>query len=119
MLSKKEKLLLGYILKLSSGKDSCLVAPLELIHALEPKYTCNQMEIETYLEGLSQENYINVVNSDKQGNLIYCITILNKGKGFVREEANAKKGLATAIVRTILLAILSFVVGIILKNIFK
>jgi len=119
MLSRKEKVLLNFILNNCKEKNSCLLSPDELIHAMEPKYSCNQIEIDAFLDGLSQENYISVVNSDKKGNLIYCITILNKGKSFIREEKNAKKGVANAVVRTILLAILSFIVGIILKAIFK
>lgn len=118
MLSKKEKVLLSFILEATKDKDSCLISPDELIHALEPKYSCNQVEIESFLDGLTQENYISVVNSDRKGNLIYCITLLNKAKSFVREEKNAKKGIANAVIRTVLLAILSFIVGLILKAIF-
>lgn len=118
MLSRKEKALLNYILQVTNDKDSCLLSPDEIIHGLEPKHSCNQIEIEAFLDGLSQENYISVVNSDKKGELIYCITILSKGKSFVREEKNAKKGVVNAIVRTVLLAILSFIVGLILKAIF-
>ena len=49
---------------------------------------------------------------------IYCINICSKGKSFTREEHNIKKSWTTAVVRTVLLAILSFVVGLILKAIF-
>lgn len=118
MLTKKEKIILNYILEVSKDKNSCLISPRELIHALAPKYMCNQLEIESFLDGLSQENYINVVHSDKKGELIYCITILDKGKSFKREEFNAKKNTMNLVIRTILLAILSFVVGLILKAIF-
>lgn len=118
MLSKKEKILLNFILDVAREKESCLLSPDELIHAMETKYSCNQIEIESFLEGLAQENYISVVNSDKKGKLVYCITILTKGKSFLREEKNAKKGIAKAIIRTVLLAVLSFIVGIILKAIF-
>ena len=110
MLSKKEKLLLKYILDVSKEKDSCLLSPDELIHAIEQRYSCNQIELQAFLEGLCQENYISVVNSDKNGKLIYCITILNKGKSFNREEKNIKKSWRNAIIRTVLLAVLSFVV---------
>ena len=115
MLTKREKCLLNYILNETKDKESCLLSPEELIHALEPRYICNQMEIEALLDGLSQENYISVVNSDKKGKLIYCITILSKGKSFFREEKNEKKSVANAVIRTVLLAVLSFIVGLILK----
>ena len=119
MLSKKEKILMKYILKQSGNRDTCLLLPIDIEHALAPKYTVHQIEAQALLEGLVQENYINLVNSDKNGELIYCISILPKGKSFHREEHNTKKTWINAVIRTILLAILSFTVGVILKLIVK
>lgn len=118
MLSKKEKLIMQYILNESGNKDTCLLSPIDIEHAVAPKFIINQIETQALLEGLVQENYINLVNSDKNGELIYCISILPKGKSFYREQKNNKKSWVSAVVRTILLAILSFIVGIILKAIF-
>ena len=118
MLSRKEKMIMQYILKESGNKDTCLLLPIDIEHAVAPKYSINQIEAQALLDGLVQENYINLVNSDKNGELIYCISILPKGKSFYREQKNAKKSWGGAVIRTILLAILSFVVGIILKAIF-
>ena len=119
MLSKKERIIMHYILKASSGKSTCLLTPLDLQHALEPRYSPNNIEIQAILDGLAQENYINLVNSDKNGELIYCVTILQKGKSFNREQKNIRKSWSVAIVRTVLLAILSFAVGLLLRFIFK
>lgn len=118
MLSRKEKLIMHYILKESGNRDTCLLSPIDVEHAVAPKYSINHVEIQALLEGLVQENYINLVNSDKNGELIYCISILPKGKSFHREQKNIKKGWVGAAVRTVLLAILSFIVGLILKAIF-
>ena len=118
MLSKKEKMIMQYILKESGNKDTCLLLPIDIEHALEPKFKINQIETQALLDGLVQENYINLVNSDKNGELIYCISILPKGKSFHREQHNVKKSWVNAVIRTVLLAVLSFVVGLILKAIF-
>ena len=118
MLSRKEKIVLKYILKESGNRDTCLLLPLDFEHALAPKYNFNQIELQGILDGLVQDNYINLVNSDKNGELIYCISILPKGKSFHREQKHVKKTWVGAVIRTILLAILSFVVGLILKAIF-
>lgn len=107
-----------YILKESANRDTCLLLPIDFEHALAPKYSVGHTEIQALLEGLVQENYINLVNSDKNGELIYCISILPKGKSFHREQKNVKRGWWNTIIRTILLAILSFVIGVILKAIF-
>ena len=118
MLSKKEKMIMQYILNESGNRDTCLLLPIDIEHALAPKYTINQIEAQAILDGLVQENYISLVNSDKNGELIYCISILPKGKSFHREEKNIKKSWTSAVIRTVLLAILSFVIGLILKAIF-
>ena len=118
MLSKKEKKIMQYILKERGNKDTCLLLPIDIGHALAPKYSINQIEAQAILDGLVQENYINLVNSDKNGELIYCISILPKGKSFYREQKNTKKSWVGAVVRTVLLAVLSFVIGLILKAIF-
>ena len=111
-------MIMQYILKTSGNKDTCLLSPLDIEHACAPKYSINQIEAQALLEGLVQENYINLVNSDKNGELIYCISILPKGKSFHREEHNVKKSWVNAVIRTLLLAILSFAVSMILKAIF-
>ena len=108
-----------YILNSSNGKTTCLLSPLDIQHCVEPRYSVNLVEIQAILDGLSQENYISVVNSDKNGELIYCITILPKGRAFNREQKNIKKTWSVAVFRTIILAVLSFVVGLILKAIFS
>jgi len=118
MLSRKEKIIMHYIISESSGKTTCLLTPLDIEHCLEPKYSSNANEVQALLEGLSQENYISLVNSDKNGELIYCITILPKGRAFNREQKDIKKTWTAAILKTVILAIISFIVGLILKAIF-
>ncbi|MBE5736514.1 MAG: hypothetical protein E7356_04110 [Clostridiales bacterium] len=118
MLSRKEKMIMQYILKSSGNKDTCLLSPLDIEHACAPKFNITQIEAQALLDGLVQENYINLVNSDKNGELIYCISILPKGKSFHREQHNVKKVWVGAVVRTVLLAVLSFVVTLVLKLIF-
>ena len=119
MLSRKEKMIMQYILKECGTKDTCLLLPIDIEHAVEPKFRINQIEAQALLDGLVQENYINLVNSDKNGELIYCISVLPKGKSFHREQHNVKKSWVNAVLRTVLLAILSFVVGLILKALFS
>lgn len=119
MLSKKEKKIMQYILEESGNRDTCLLLPIDFVHALAPKYNINHIELQALLDGLVQENYINLVNSDKNGELIYCVSILPKGKSFHREQKNVKKTWVGAVIKTVLLAVLSFVITMILKAIFS
>ena len=54
MLSRKEKALMRYILKASGNKDTCLLAPLDIIYGVAPKFNWNQIEVEGLLDGLVQ-----------------------------------------------------------------
>ena len=116
---EQEKILMQYILDNCVEKDTCLLSPIDIIHSFEPKYSIKQIELQSYIDGLVQENYISVVNTDKNGELIYCITILPKGKSFVREQKNIKKNWTASLIKTVILAVVSFVIGIILKAIFS
>lgn len=118
MLTNKEKIIMKYLLTQCKDKDTVLVYPIDIAHIFEPKFKLKTTEVESLLDGLTQENYISKVNSDKKGELVYCISILPKGKAYLREEKNKKINWGMAITRTIILAVISFVIGIILKAIF-
>lgn len=118
MLSCKEKKVMSYIYTKCEGKTSQLISPEEISNYLVPKYDVGKVEMDEIINNLVLENYITMIMSEKKGQPIYCISLTQKGEGFEREQINAKKNIRNLIVRTILLAILSFVVGLILKAIF-
>jgi len=39
MLSKKEKMIMQFILNESGNRDTCLLLPIDIEHALAPKFT--------------------------------------------------------------------------------
>ena len=118
MISKKEKVLMKYIFKKCEGKESVLISPEELENQLKPKYDVSRKELEQLVEGLVLDRYITMVLSDKNGKPIYCISLDKKGESFERDIENERKTLIKLVVRTILLAVLSTAVGVILKLIF-
>ena len=119
MLSKKEQLVMQYIYEVSvQKKNSCILSPLDIAHAVQPKYDLKEIEINEIINGLVLDNYISVVYSDKNGKTVYCINLKQKGEAFERELKNKKKTWGMLITRTVILAIISFVIGLILKTIF-
>ncbi len=100
-------------------KKSCLISPAEIIDAMMPKYEITEAEVSQIVSGLELDNYISVINSDNNGKLIYCISLKQKGQAFEREKKGQKKQWAWWVSRTIILAIISFAVGMILKAIFS
>ena len=119
MLSKKEKILMNYIFEKCSGKESVLISPEELSNQLRPKYDIAQAELKDLVDNLVLDGYITMILSDKKGKPIYCISLDKKGESYERDRQNEKKNLINLIVRTILLAVLSTAVGLILRLIFK
>lgn len=119
MLSRKENAVMNFIYSKCENTETALISPNDIATACLDKYDLTAIEIEEILNGLMLDNYIDVVNSDKKGKLVYCITLKQKGASYKRDIEQKKKTSAMLITRTILLAILSFVVGVILKAIFQ
>ena len=119
MLSRKEKQVMRYIYDKANKKDSVLISPDELSNALMPTFDVGAVEIDEIVNNLVLENYITMVMSDKKGKPIYCISLDKKGESFLRDAEDAKKRTWILIGRTIALAVLSFVVGLVLKAIFS
>ncbi|MBR2468255.1 MAG: hypothetical protein IKB42_04365 [Clostridia bacterium] len=119
MLNGKEKKVMQYLYTTCLGKRSSLIEPDDILNFLQPKYDINTNELDQLLNALVLENYIDLVNSDKNGKLVYCISLKTKGEGYERERKNAKRNLYLILTRTIVLACISFAFTLLLKAIFK
>ncbi len=97
----------------------CLVSAKDISTSIYSKIDLNEHEIDEVIKNLTLDNYIDVIYSDKKGQTIYCVTLKELGQAFAREKRNSKINTSVLIIRTVLLAVLSFVVGIILKAIFS
>lgn len=119
-MTKKEKIIMDYIFDKTSGKDSVLIPVDEMLLFLSDASFSNiaQPELDEILQNLSLDGYINVIMSDRKGKPIYCINLEKKGESWMRDKENRKRMTMMLVVRTVLLAVLSFVVGIVLKAIF-
>jgi len=115
MLSKKEKILMDYIYHKCINKNSMLITPEELENQLKPKYDISRNELIDLIQGLILDRYITMILSDKNGMPIYCMSLDKKGESYERDKESERKILFKLIVRTVLLAILSTTVGVILK----
>ncbi len=119
MLNKTDKEVMRYIYLKSYKKGTSLISPQELISNLGGGLVISPAELNTALDNLQMDGYIESILTDTKGKLAYCFTLKQKGEAFLREIENEKKSFKHIIIRTILLAVLSFIVGIILKAIFK
>ncbi len=119
MQERKEKLVLRYICRVCSGKKTYLISPHDIA-----KEVCNKMilsisEIDEIMTGLSLQNYIDFVVSDSKNGYYYCVKLKKKGQTYLADSRKQKKALMMLVLRSMFLATVSFVFGLILKAIFK
>ena len=117
MLEKVKKKILTFLTKLCKDRQSVLISPTDLIKNLNYN-EISQEDLETKMVELSNEGYFDLVYSDRRGEKVYCITLLEKGKGYLRKERIERQNLVKRFFLTIAFAVLSFMVGAILKKIF-
>ncbi|MCL2540237.1 MAG: hypothetical protein FWE53_02240 [Firmicutes bacterium] len=118
MLNKKEKLLMGFIYEKARSKGSCLMSASDLIVAGLPDYVLTTDDIKRTLDSLELDDYIEVVLSDKKGEVIYCIILKAKGEAYDRNRLAAKKNLRNRIIITVALAVLGGVISLLIRQIY-
>lgn len=119
MASRKEKLVMGYLCRVCSGKKTYLISPNDIARAICKKCVLSIAEIDEVMASLALENYIDFVVSDGKDGYYYCVTLKKKGQAFLVENKKQKQTLVMLVLRSIFLATVSFVFGLILRAIFK
>lgn len=119
MLTRKEKCVMTYLFDTCKDKGAVLITPEQIKENVMDRYEMNNIEINQIVNDLAHDEYIELVNSDNKGKLTYVITLKSKGEAYLRESHNHKKTAIWLITRTIILAVLSFLVVTILKAIFN
>lgn len=118
MLTFKEKYVMEYVYEKCQGKKSCLISPREIISFVADKYVLFPDELEKIMTNLSYDNYIELFKSDKKGSPVFCVSLKLKGEGFHRELTNNKRNLLSALGRTCILAVISALIGVLIRFIF-
>ena len=118
MLSLKEKYIMEYVYQKCQGKKSCLISPREIISYAADKYVIFPDELEKIMTNLSYDNYIELFKSDKKGSPVFCVSLKLKGEGFHREITNNKRNLWFMLGRTVILAVISAIVTLLIRLIF-
>lgn len=119
MLDKKEKIIMGYIFENSERGKSRLFSAQEIIDfTLTKKHILSLSELEEIMITLSKESMIDYVQTDGKKGIIYCVSLKNRGYVFKKEILKEKRYASWVLIRTALLAIFSFIIGILLKAIF-
>jgi hypothetical protein len=118
MQERKEKLVLKYLCKVCSGKKTYLISPHDIAKELSKVVILSISEIDEIMTSLSMQNYIDFVVSDSKSGYFYCVKLKNKGQTYLSDAKKQKKALLMLVLRSMFLATVSFVFGLILKAIF-
>jgi hypothetical protein len=119
MLDKKEKIIMGYIYEnCEKGKSRLFTAQDFINFTSTKKHILSLSELDEIMITLSKENMIDYVQSESKKGIIYCVSLKNKGYVFKKDLIKEKRYTSWIIIRTALLAVMSFIIGILLKAIF-
>jgi hypothetical protein len=119
VLNSLEKAVMLLLHDKCANKESVLISPNQIIISLLPKYQLTVKELDKIINNLILDGYIDVINSDNKGNTIYCVSLKMKGIAFKRDMLNQKKNNRYLLGRTIILAIISVTITLILRAIFS
>ncbi len=116
MLSKLENRVMGEIYGKCKSRNTVLIEQ----SALTPITGENSQEkLDRIVNDLYTDGFFDLVYTERQGEKVYCITLTEKGKGYPRISKMLRRNLAFRFVVTVGFALLSFIIGLILKAIFK
>ena len=117
MLTKSENRVMRAVYSAALGKPAVLITPADLLKlAGDDGLTLSRLE--KIVTALHQDGYFDLVYSDRHGETVYCITLSEKGKAFRRDAVVMKRNLIFRIGLSVGLAVLSFLIGLLLKAIF-
>ena len=119
MLDKKEKLVMLYLSEVCKTKKPHLILSTDIAEFVSQKYIISLTELDDIMIMLEKDKYIDFVVSDGKKGYYYCVTLLNKGLTYKKDLKKEKKAFFLLLARTFVLAVLSFIVGVLLKAIFK
>lgn len=112
VLTKKEKAVMRVIYKEADKQSgACLLTPIDIFTQLSLDLDFEEHELDVALRNLEIDDYFDVTQSDKKGELVYCINMHKKGLQFARVERAFKSNLRFKILLTIGTAIMSALIG--------
>mgnify|MGYP001146655551 CR=1 FL=1 len=119
VINKKEKALLDIVYKTAVNKrGQCLLTPLDILQKIPYKVEFTESDLDKVLNDLALDDYFSVDKANHHGEIVYVISLKEKGLSYIRDKKKARKKLYIRIVTAILIAIMSFIIRWILGRIF-
>lgn len=107
-----------YLCKVCPQKQSCLISAQQIAENLCRKYLVSISELDDIMTSLAKDNFIDFVASNGKKGYYYCVKLKNKGQTYLKDLSKEKREFGFLIFKTVCLAVVSFVIGWLLKIIF-
>lgn len=118
-LNRKENEVMRAVFSLSDGKDRYLASPYELIAVLPAKSNYTEDSLERVMHALELDGYFDFILSDRKGEKTYVIHMHEAGLAYRRSDIRRKRSLCFKLAVAAVSAVVTFLVGMILRLIFK
>ena len=117
-LNRRENEVMNAVYDLSGGKERFLLSPYELTAVLPANRKYDEESLERALRSLSLDGYFDFIQSDRKGEKTYVIQMREAGLCYRRRDYQRKRGLVFRILVAALGAVVTFLVGVLLRAIF-
>ena len=118
-MTKKERMVMAFLCNKCQQKRTYLISPQEITQALSKKYILSIEEIDEIMVELANQNYIEFVVSESKKGYFYCVNLKKLGQTYNSDTKKSHRTFGLLVLRSIFLATVSFVFGLILRAIFK
>ena len=98
---------------------NCLCAPWDILQQFTPKDNFDEEKLERILQDLQSDGYLDVIRSDRKGELTYVITLRANGFSYRRESLQVKRNIYFKVLLTVGGAVASFLIGLLLRALFS
>lgn len=117
-LNRRECEVMNAVFELSGGKERFLVSPYELTAVLPARGKYDEASLERTMNSLALDGYFEFVESDRKGEKTYVIHMREAGMSYRRQDYQRKRGLVFRIAVAAFGAVVTFLVGLLLRAIF-
>ncbi len=118
MLTKNEDKIMFAVYSACKEKSCALLSPDDILTMAGVRGVVSYDALDKILEALEYDDYFDLILSDRRGEKVYCITLHEKGQGYKRQKTIVKRNLEFKLAIAVGGALVSFVIGLILKAIF-
>ncbi len=118
-LNRRENEVMNAVYELSGGKERFLLSPCELGAALPSREKFDEAAIGRLLRSLALDGYFDVIESERKGEPVYVIQMREAGLSYRRQNAQRKRSILFRFAIAALGAVVTFLVGLLLRAIFS